>query len=521
MKCPAVVRAAGLAACVLVGSWAAPMGESAGAATAQGTVFGEGGDAMSPVMVKLLHDDAAGMSDASGATPGDFGSYTNVDIDQGIADFIGSAPGTFGADYALTERSLTSAEAATAKANGRSYAYVPIAALPVALFTLVPNTLYQGSSTITPNQFCQHIPLSLQQLDGIFGAPAYSGWGDTNLSCTAPPNTPAENYQFYLASNLDPTMENYALISLLDSTPASKSAFQAGLTAALAVHQVTTADPTASEHWPYGGAAVPGGDETTFGKLIGLDQRTGALGTQAAVMKLGAIMPVAGVWTGKPLGVTWDLPTAAVQNAGMEYVVPSSGAAEAAESNITLASTSDPTTNNLVTSFNPITSDPANSATASPPSCPYNNYLMLESYLVVPTNGLPADKALALAQFIRFAVGGTGQTDIASLGAAGATPAEVTADLAVAQQLDAEAASASSTTATSTTTSTTAAAASSTSTPSSATSNPVATGSTGTGSGGNLATTGSNPSLLVGLGFAFLISGNFARQFLRRRKAKS
>ena len=41
----------------------------------------------------------------------------------------------------------------------------------------------------------------------------------------------------------------------------------------------------------------------------------------------------------------------------------------------------------------------------------------------MPTNGLPADKALALAQFIRFAVGGTGQADITSLGAAPATPA--------------------------------------------------------------------------------------------------
>jgi hypothetical protein len=155
---------------------------------------------------------------------------------------------------------------------------------------------------------------------------------------------------------------------------------------------------------------------------------------------------------------------------------------------------------------------------------------MLESYLVVPTNGLPADKALALAQFIRFVVGGTGQADIASLGAAGATPAEVTADLAVAQQLDAEASSAGSSTTSTTTTSTTAAAAS-TSTPSGPTGNLVTTGSTGagsgsgsgpgSGSGATLATTGSNPSLLVGLGFAFLVSGACARQFLRRRKAKS
>lgn len=519
MKSPSVARAAGLAglvACVITGSWAAPWGDSADATTAQGTVVGEGGDAISPVMVKLLHDDSAGLAP-------DFGSYTNVDIDQGIADFVGSGPGTFGADFAVSERKLTSSEAAAAKANGRSYAYVPIAAVPVALMTLVPNSNYQGASTITLNQFCQHIPLSLAQLDGIYGAPAYSGWADPNLSCTAPPNTPAGNYAFYFAANLDPTMENYALMSLLDSTTPSETAFQNGLTAAAAFHQVTTTDPAPSEHWPYGGAAVPGGDETTFGKLIGLDTRTAALGTQAALMKLGAIMPVADVWTGDPLGVRWDLPTAAVQNAGSDYVVPSSAAAAAAESNITLASTSDPTTNNLVTSFNAISSDPANCATTSPPSCPYNNNLMLESYLIVPTNGLPADKALALAQFIRFAVGGTGQADIASLGAAGATKAEVTADLAVAQQLDAEAASAgSSTTSTTTSTSTTTtAAASSTATPVASTTGVPVTGSSGTGSSGTLASTGSNPSLLVGLGFGFLISGECARQFLRRRKSAS
>ncbi len=519
MKCAPVARLAGLAglvACVIAGTWAAPMGGSAGATTAQGTVFGEGGDAMTPVMNKLLKDDAAGLAP-------DFGSYTNVDIDQGIADFVGSAPGTFGNDFAVTERPLTSTEAATAKANGRSYAYVPIAALPVALMTLVPNTGYEGSSTITPNQFCEHIPLDLTQLDGIYGSPQLGGWSDPSLSCTSPPNTPAENYHFIFAANLDPTMENDALMSLLDSTTASKTSFQNGLTAAVAVKQATTADPTPSEHFPYQGAAFPGGDETTFGKLIGLDQRTGALGTQAALMQLGAIMPVADVWTEKPLGVTWDLPTAAVQNAGGDYVAPTAGAAEAAESNITLAATSDPTSNNLVTSFNPITSDPANCASASTPSCPYNNFLMLESYLVVPTNGLPADKALALAQFIRFAVGGTGQADIASLGAAGATSAEVAADLVVAKQLDAEAASTStsaSTTTTTTSTSTTTAA-SSTSTPGSSTADaPVTTGSSGAGSG-NLAATGSNLSLLVGVGFAFLLSGELARQYLRRRKAKS
>ena len=89
-----------------------------------------------------------------------------------------------------------------------------------------------------------------------------------------------------------------------------------------------------------------------FGKLIGLDPQTDAPSTQAALIQLGAIMPVADVWTGDPLGVRWNLPTAAVQNAAGDFVVPSADAAKAAEADATLAATTDPTTNNLVT-FNP------------------------------------------------------------------------------------------------------------------------------------------------------------------------
>ena len=112
---------------------------------AEGTLAGEGGDAITPIMIKFLHDDTAGLAP-------DFGSYTNVDIDQGIADFVGTSPGAFGTDFAVTERPLTTAEAAAAKANGRSFAYVPIAAIPVALMTLVPSSSYQGASTIAPGQ---------------------------------------------------------------------------------------------------------------------------------------------------------------------------------------------------------------------------------------------------------------------------------------------------------------------------------------------------------------------------------
>ena len=498
----------GLAAVLSAAAWTCPSPSVVGASTPAGTLFGEGGDAMTPVMIKLLHDDATALSP-------DVASYTNVNLEHGITDFIGSSPGTFGSDFAVTERPLTAAEAATAKANGRTFAYVPFVAGPVALMTLVPNACYNGSTTINPNQYCQNIPLSLENLDGIYGAetPQYSGWGDSRISCTNPPTapTPADSLKFFRWANLDPTMENYALMSLLDSTTTSQASFAAGLTAATTA--ASTTDPTASEHWPYSGTALTGGDNATVGKLIGLDARTGAPSSVATQLTLGAIMPVASVWTGDPLGVRWNLPTAAVQNAEGAYVPPSTASAQAAEADATFTTTSDPTTSNLVT-FN------ANATDASA----YNNYLMLESYLVVPTSGLSADKALALAQFIRYAVGTKGQAAIEALGAAPATSAMVAADLTVAQQLDAEAAAAPPTTTTTTTTtagSTTTTTVAGSGGAGTAGSSPSTSAGTAGSSSGGLAVTGSDPLPLVGLGVALLICGEVSRQVVRRRKGRA
>ena len=99
--------------------------------TIAGTLVGEGGDAMTPVMLSLLNDDSSQLAP-------DTASYTNVNLDQAISDFVGTGPGSFAADFAVSERPLTAAETATATTDGRSYAYVPFAATPVALMTLVP-----------------------------------------------------------------------------------------------------------------------------------------------------------------------------------------------------------------------------------------------------------------------------------------------------------------------------------------------------------------------------------------------
>ena len=459
------------AALVAVSIGLATKGGNAHGDTTAGTLVGEGGDAMTPVMLSLLSDDASQLLP-------DTASYTNVNLNQAISDFVGTAPGSFGADFAVSERGLTTAEAGQATADGRSYAYVPFAATPDALMTLVPNSTYDGGNTITASQYCQHIPLSLTQLDGIYGAPQDTDWsslscpatstgtstttttGASTTSTTTASSTPLDAQPIVLYGNADPTMENFALMTLLDSTSTSQTAYGDLLSKLSGENRADSTNPAATETWPFPSTAVVGGDEATLGKIVGLVARTGAPSTEVAQLQLGAIMPVASVWTGDPLGVPWNLPTAAVENAQGSYVAPSSAAAAAAEADATLAS------NNLV-SFNANATDAA----------AYNNDLMLESYLVVPTNGLSSDQALALAQLVRFVLGSEGQKDIAALGAAPATTAMVTAGLQVAQQLDVEAATTADATAADCSTTTTTSTAPSTSTTSTSSSSTTTTSS--------------------------------------------
>jgi ABC-type phosphate transport system substrate-binding protein len=495
-----------------------PGGESAGASTTAGTLVGEGGAYLQPVIDKLLQ------ADGSGFLP-DYGSYVNVDIDRAISDFVGSGPGQFDADWVVSERPLTATEASTAQSNGRTFAYLPFAADPVAIVTLVPNASFNVSTEpISASTWCTHIPLSLTQLAEIYGldtAQPLLNWSDSRLSCTG--GTPLYSISINLGANLDPTMENYAPMALLDSTPASKALFDAGLENAFAIHEAVTASDTPSEDWPYSQNTIPGGDQPFIGKMIGINPLTNAPNTSGDYWHLGVTFPISSVWTGAPLGTPWDLPTAAIENAAGQDVAPSTESAAASEVDATLASTTDPETNNLVT-FNPDASDTA----------AYNSYLMEESYLVVPLNGLPADKAIALAQFIRFILGPVGQADISNLGAAPATSAMVTAGLQVAQEVNNEASAslpaATGSAATSTTTTipkhsggtvTTSTTAPTTTTTSASPAGSAGSSGTSGGSSSGLAFTGSDPLPLVVLGTALVIVGEICRRSFRRRRART
>jgi hypothetical protein len=426
---PRLLPALAIASLLVTGSLAATVGPiaptPAGADTDPTTLAGEGGSFFQPVIAKLLSDDTNNLNPLAGA-------YELTDDDSSIAAFVGSGPSQFSADYTVTQRPLTSTESGEAAANGRSYAYVPIAATPVAIATLVPVSSWSGTGEITSSEFCQGMQLSTSLLGQIFGfdaADPLHGWGDSRISCplAGGGSQTADALPVAMWANLDPSMASYAMMTLLDSDPTSLAYFQAGLGPSGAGSLTTDTAP--SELWPYAQNTIPGGDEPLIGKLLAVNPETNAPSTASGTWQLGAIAPISSVWTGAPLGVPWNLPTAAIQNAQGAFVTPSVASAQAAEADSTLAATSDPTTDNLVT-FNPNPND----ATA------YNNYLMEEDYLVVPTNGLPADKFTGLAQLIRFVLGSQGQQDIERFGSAPADAAEQAAGLKIAAELSAAAA---------------------------------------------------------------------------------
>jgi ABC-type phosphate transport system substrate-binding protein len=490
-----------------------PGSSRAGADTDPTTLTGQGGSFLQPVMNKLFIDDASHLSPL-------FGSYGLTDNNAGIANVAGSAPGDFTADFAVSERPLTSTEAQTAKANGRSFAYIPIASVPVALATLVPTNNWSigGSTSITPSGFCQHMPLTTTLLGEIFGQAStpLKNWNDPRITCPeVGGGTLANGNSVQLWANLDPSQSNFALMSLLDSTPGSKADFDNGLKGS---GSLTTSD-TPSQQWPYAQNAIPFGDQQLIGKLLNINAETNAPSTQASTWALGAITPISSVWTGAPLGVLWNLATAAVQNAQGAFVAPSLAAAQAAQADATMASTNDPTTNNLVT-FNAN----ANNAAA------YNNFMMAESYLVVPTTGLAQDKAAALAQFVRFVLGSQGQQDIENFGAAPATSAMQAAGLKVAAELNSEAVASATPAiaggATTTTGASNAPTVTTTGTSDGApgavpasTSNTSSSATTAGDSSGGLAFTGtSNLGAWIASGTFLIVCGSWVRRRLKRRE---
>jgi hypothetical protein len=498
-----------------LGALGAALPAPAGADTDPTALVGEGGSFLTPVTDVLLKAD-------TGLAPLN-PSYTDANLDNAIGDLVGTAPNTFGTDFVVSERPLTSGEAATGKANGRTFAYVPFAATPVAVATLAvcnPAGL-TGNSTAS---LCQQIPLTVPLVGQLFtfnltssavspnqGLPtSLTGWSDPRLSQAN--GQPIPNGGIFQASTLEPSAENTALMALLDSDPTAKELFDNALNNPQA--SATTQSDTPSETWPFHGPhGFVGGDAGLVGKELNINAETGAP-SAANSWNLGDVFPLSSVWTGAPQGTPWNIPTAAIPNAAGKFVSPSEAAAAASEADATM----DPTTNLVTFAAN------ADNTAA------YNNDMMVESYLIVPTSGLPAAKAQKLAQYIRFVVGPVAQSDEETLGSAPATPSMVAADLKVAVLLDGEAATSASTattspSGTSTTSTTSTTSATSTTSTTVAAASIATTGSSGAGGTGNsgsgtgLAATGATnivPTLAVGIALVGL--GAIGRRRMRRSR---
>jgi len=499
-----------LAVCLLtLSSTVGALPASAAETTDPTTLVGEGGSFLTPVTDLLLKADTAGVAPLNP-------SYTDANLDNAITDFVGNGPGSFDADFVVSERALTSGEAATAKADGRTFAYVPFAATPVAIATLAP---CDPGDLVTVNStapLCPDIPLTVSLVGLLFTfnltsglSNSLTGWADPRLTQQNGDPIPYGG-GMNQASTLEPSAENTALMSLLDSDPDSKALLDNALQNS---KEATTSSDTPSETWPFQGThAFIGGDAGLIEKELNINAETNSPSADSS-WNIGDVFPLSSVWAGAPQGTPWNIPTAALQNAAQQFVVPSAAAAEASEADATF----DPATNLVTFNANP------NDAAA------YNNYMMEESYLVVPTSGLTASKASKLAQYIRFVTGPVAASDEETLGSAPPTTAMVAADLKVATELDAEAATAAalsssgtgsggsssttSTTSTSATTTTTAASAGVSTDPSGGTGN--------TGSGTGLASTGAPdvvPVLLVGGALAGLgVVGRRRSRRLRRR----
>ena len=473
------VAAVGLVAVVCGAGLVAP-GRSWAVST-PGTLLGEGGSFDLP-MIDALQNSSGGEEAVAPDAP----AFFNANVDQARDDFASGD-----ADYAVSEFPLTSTQAATAAQNGRTFAYVPFAADPLAIAAIVE---CNDDTTLTSTTLCPNLEVSVPLLAEIF-SDAVSSWNDPKFSQASGGRqivTTSESANIHPVNQVAPSMANYALQSLFVTDPIDGGVAKTTWDTFLGFLNVT--DDTPNELWPTNGG-LSGGDQSVANSLIPVNEQTLIPQPNPQEWGQGQVAAIPMDWTGSP----YNLPTIAIQNEAGAYVPPGVASMTAAVQDATM----DPTTN-LVT-FTASTSD-----TAAYP-------IPTMSYLVVPTSGLSADKATALAQFIRYVLG-PGQAVVQSFGAASPTQAMVNAGLKVAEEVAAQATS----TTTTTTTTTTATTATTGVTPTTAANAGPKTASTApsgaaTADSAALAFTGAPPWMLPGLGAIVVIVGELTRRGLRRR----
>ena len=420
---------------------------STGSATVADVLDGEADSSAQPLISALQQN-------ATNAIAPLTTSLQTFNLDLTRDDFASGA-----ADYAVTELPLTTGEAATAASNGRSFAYVPFAVTGVALGAVVAQS---NDRTVQPTTFYRSLKLNPVQVADLFTS-TVTQWNDAALVQPGASQPLAVTSQSAAVTQLflvDPNAATQALISYILSQPDAAAIWNKWV-----VQDQNGTANLAAETWPTHGG-LSGGDYTLASKLVPIDPGTNAPLLNPQEWGQGDVGPVPVEWVGAPR----NIPTVALQNAAGAYVGPTV-AAETAD----LADAAIDTKTNLVT-FKSSATD-----TQAYP-------LPVMEYLVVPTSGLSAAKAQALAGFIHFVLGFSGQAVITRFGAAPVNTALNKAGLAVA---DAVAAQGTATTSTSTSTSSpTGSSASSTTTPTTASTTSTTVGgsaglaSSATGTGG-------------------------------------
>ena len=186
-------------------------------------------------------------------------------------------------------------------------------------------------------------------------------------------------------------------MTLLDSTPSSKAFFDAGLNES--GFGALTTDDTPSENWPYGQNTIPRGRQPLIGKLLAIKPRPMPPARPRRPGSSGPSRPISSVWTGAPLGVAVepDRPQPFRMPDG-QFVAPSLTAAASGR-----------------LPRHPgghVRSDdrqPRSPSTRTPLTCPPTTASSWRRATSSsrPT-GLSADKARALAQFVRYVAGSEG-----------------------------------------------------------------------------------------------------------------
>jgi ABC-type phosphate transport system substrate-binding protein len=458
------------------------------AATDPSTLSGEGGSFAKPIVNKLLQDGQGGLGGLSA-------SLFDANVDQARSDF---AKGE--ADFAVSEFPLTADEQATAKAAGRSFAYVPIAASPVAVASVVE---CETDNTFKSTTMCPDLELTVEQLAKLFTV-QIGQWNSAELSTISngkPIQPNAQSNQVHPELLADPSASTFTLISTFDAVAAAKTAWDTWLA------NFQGASDAPSETWPTS-QGNSGGDQGLVSLLVPIDEATLQPVANPQSWGQGDLAPVPADWLGAPWDIAAHGMTIAVQNASGAFVSPTVAAASAALADATM----DPATN-LVTF-------PADGSASDAAAYP----MMTTTYLIVPTTGLSPAKATALANLIQFALGSAGQKDISDLGAAPVSAAMAQAGQAVANELTAEASG------TSTTTTTAAAPPGSGATsgsgtgasngPSTESTSASATSSADPSAGGpSLAFTGGAPWLPAVAGAGLAVAGSLVRRRLVRRPA--